>query len=55
MVLQVFLISHYKLGAHTYEPDSFYSSKTGNGNSFSLMQPTKFIGNLFIYTGVYSN
>eukprot|EP01083_Nonionella_stella_P227448 806960_1 len=30
----------------------FQTSVGGSGESFSLMQPTKFIGNLFVYSGV---
>ena len=33
-------------------PDWGRSSSVGNGDSFSVMQPTLFVGNLFIYTGV---
>eukprot|EP01083_Nonionella_stella_P227443 806955_1 len=30
---------------------SFHTSESGANQSFSLMQPTKFIGNLFVYSG----
>eukprot|EP01084_Bolivina_argentea_P234967 395526_1 len=30
---------------------SFHTSESGANQSFSLMQPTKFIGNLFVHSG----
>ena len=39
--------------AHTISSDGehYISTDTGNGNSFSVFQPTLFIGNVFIYAG----
>ena len=36
-------------GAHTHE---FTTNATGGGGAFNIMQPTIFLGNVFIYSGV---
>eukprot|EP01084_Bolivina_argentea_P029192 54173_1 len=42
----------YRLGGHTATANTGPSSFSGSGGAFSLMQPTVFIGNLFIHSGV---
>ena len=42
----------YELRAQTYEPNIFKSSSVGNSTGLNIIQPTTFIGNLFIYSGV---
>lgn len=38
------------VGNHTH---TFTTNSTGSGDSFSIMQPTVFIGNVFIFSGEY--
>ena len=42
-------ISVNSSGAHTH---TFTTSSEGGGNSFSIMQPTLFIGNVFMFSGL---
>eukprot|EP01084_Bolivina_argentea_P094712 170285_1 len=42
----------YIIRGHWDQPNGKPTSYTGSGTSFSLMQPTTFIGHLFIYSGV---
>eukprot|EP01084_Bolivina_argentea_P272619 464227_1 len=46
--------TEYKYGLHgqTIPPDSFPTSTMGGDQSFSTMQPTKFVAHLFICTGI---
>jgi len=39
-------------GGGSVQPDLGRTSKTGNGTSFSVYQPTLYLGNVFIYAGV---
>ena len=39
----------YVLGAKPGEPDRFHTGSTGSTSSFNIMQPTVFVGNLFVF------
>eukprot|EP01084_Bolivina_argentea_P290799 499630_1 len=39
----------YQLQAGADSPNGFHSSSVGNGTSFNIVQPTLFIGNLFVF------
>ena len=41
----------YSLTTTSSIPDSMPTSNSGQGDTFTLYQPTTFIGNLFIYAG----
>ena len=41
----------YKLRATTNQPNRLQTGNVGNGTAINIMQPTVFVGNLFIYAG----
>ena len=49
--------NNYMLQTNVGVPNTFETSNTGNSHSLNVIQPTVYIGNLFIYTGrtTYSN
>ena len=42
---------YYTFHPSNYTPNRYRSGSVGNGESVSIMQPTVFVGNLFIYAG----
>ena len=43
--------NYYWMHPNSNPPDRYRSGSVGNGSSVNVMQPTVFVGNLFIYAG----